>query len=453
MQSTTPTATCDESLGRAMQRSEGIRITLIVMVLVVSGGVVWLRRALHDSVLHNAFTPAIAILGVTAAYVVLSIVIIRRANARNTLLPSWLWAAGAVFESFIPTAAIFLLQEYSTVPRLESIAAPAILLYGVVIVASILRLRPWLSLLSGGACAVGHLGLVVMLVTVLGEQLPSHSLPFLFSYPVLLVLTGVMAALVSREVRKYVDAALREAQTRRQLDLVQSEMAVARKIQQGLMPKRSPELAGFNIAGWNRPASQTGGDYYDWQYLPDGRLAVVIADVTGHGLGPALLMAVCRAYARACMPASSELRLAIDRINAFLHDDITDGRFVTLAAAVIDPRTGSVELLSAGHGPLLLLHAASSKIEEFEGNGLPLGLFATEDYGNPVRFEMAPGDVLLLVTDGFVEWARPSDGKLYGVERLGDFLRATPPWTRPRSFNDSRRMSKGSRQAAFNLMT
>jgi serine phosphatase RsbU (regulator of sigma subunit) len=413
-----------QSLGRALQRSEGRRVTLVVIVLVATGVLVSLRHMLHGRAMQNsALTATLVLLAFSSVYAILSALAIRRADSRGVVLPTWFWAAGVIMESLIPTGAICILQEFSPIPRLESIAAPAILLYGVFIIASVLRLRPWLSLLSGVVCAVGHLALILRIIVISGESFPPGEVPYLVSYPVFLVLTGVMAAMVSLEVRKYLYAALREAETRRVLDLVNNEMEIARSIQQGLMPTTSPDLPGFEIAGWNRPASRTGGDYYDWQMLPDGRLAVVIADVTGHGLGPALLMAVCRAYARACVPVGPELRSALGRVNMLLHGDVTEGRFVTLAAAVVDPRSGNIELLSAGHGPILLLHAASERVDEFGGDGLPLGLLEDEVYGASSRLEMAPGDVLLLVTDGFVEWARPGDGELYGVKRLADFLR------------------------------
>lgn len=172
----------------------------------------------------------------------------------------------------------------------------------------------------------------------------------------------------------------------------------------------------------NRPADLTGGDYYDWQPLPDGRLAVVMADVTGHGIGPALVMAVCRAYARATAPLASDSAALLNRLNNLLHADLSDGRFITFALALLD-QTGRVDLLSAGHGPTLLYRAATGEVEQFGGDGIPLGIAPDESYG-PVRtFTLQPADVLLLVTDGFFEWQRPSDNQAFGIQRLSDTLR------------------------------
>jgi serine phosphatase RsbU (regulator of sigma subunit) len=227
---------------------------------------------------------------------------------------------------------------------------------------------------------------------------------------------------VSLEVRRYFLASLREAETRRKLDLVQNELNIARVVQQALMPEKPPLVPGFDIAGWNRPADETGGDYYDWQILPDGRVAIVIADVSGHGLGPALLMAVCRAYARACVPVGPELRSALSRVNTLLHGDVSAGRFVTFAVMVVEPQSGQFELLSAGHGPILHFHAKEGRVEEFATDGTPLGILEDEDYGAPQSRRMEPGDVLLFVTDGFTEWARPGDAEQYGTKRLREFV-------------------------------
>jgi serine phosphatase RsbU (regulator of sigma subunit) len=172
----------------------------------------------------------------------------------------------------------------------------------------------------------------------------------------------------------------------------------------------------------SRPADETGGDYYDWQQLPDGRLLVVLADVTGHGIGPALVMAVCRAYARASAAVISDPAPLMRRLNELLLADLPDGRFITLAIALLSP-DGTVELVSAGHGPTLLYRAADAAITSFGGDGLPLGLMPDERYEPVARFTMHPGDVLLLLTDGFFEWQRHPDREAFGIERLEQTLK------------------------------
>src|SRR6185369_16554810 len=127
-----------------------------------------------------------------------------------------------------------------------------------------------------------------------GDTLP---LTIYFIYAGLILAGGIVAAVVSSRIRTHVAAALREAELKSKLEQVNHDLDVARSIQQDLLPSQSPRLENFDIAGWNEPANETGGDYFDWQSLPDGRLAISLGDATGHGIGPALVSALCRAYA------------------------------------------------------------------------------------------------------------------------------------------------------------
>ena len=199
---------------------------------------------------------------------------------------------------------------------------------------------------------------------------------------------------------------------------------MARTIQQDLLPKQPLATPRFDIAGWNQPADATGGDYFDWQELPDGRIAVSLADVSGHGIGPALVMAVCRAYARASFPAARDLPEVMTRLNELLVKDLPSERYVTFVVAWLDPANSKVELLSAGHGPLLLYNVASDKFQSIEPQGIPFGLFPGFPYGSPYCFEMAPGDLLVLTTDGFFEWANAQDEQ-FGLERLQEAIRSS----------------------------
>lgn len=446
-----PVVAGEDALERALQRSETRRLFIMFLILLAGFGLAIVRWLLDvEGVLARAFPPVIALLSVATLYTLLLMILTRRCSSRGTLLPSWVWAGTVFFESLIPTALLLIVQRHSPVGPLGALSAPGMLLYGIFIIASVLRLRPMLSLLGGLTAALGHVWLFMHVVVTQGHLVSRGDFPYYLTYPAVLVLMGAAAAFVSREVRKHLQASLREAETRRQLGLVQKEMEIARSVQQGLMPRTPPAIPGYDIAGWNCPASRTGGDYYDWQPFPDGRIALVIADVTGHGLGPALLMAVCRAYARACMPERRELSGALGRVNALLEADIGDGRFVTLAAAVLDPKDGSVELLSAGHGPILFYRAETGQVDQSGGDGPPLGVLADQDYGKPKLLQMTPGDMLLLVTDGFVEWARSGDNELYGVDRLAEFLRANATLD-GKSFiealaEDVRRFGEGSPQ-------
>jgi len=146
----------------------------------------------------------------------------------------------------------------------------------------VLRLNPTLCRLSGLVAASSYLAAAAYLgwrpsLSVAASLLsPERAV---LGYALTLVVAGFVASAVAGEVRKQVDAALREAEARRQVERLEHDLEVARSIQQSLLPSGAPQIEGFEIAGWKRPADQTGGDYYDWQSLPDGRLVVALAQM------------------------------------------------------------------------------------------------------------------------------------------------------------------------------
>jgi serine phosphatase RsbU (regulator of sigma subunit) len=401
------------------------RLAILFTIVAIAGVSLLIRHATGGSPVQGR--PSLQILALVfgvAFYAAILGIVARRSNDARRLLPTWVWAVSVVIEAGFPTAAISTLLRGGQVTPREALASPAMLMYSVVILLSILRMRPWLCFMSGAVSAACHTGLILHAARVGHAGFGPSAYPYYLSYPVNLLLTGIAAALVASQVRRYFESSLREARARRSLDRVNDELAIARSIQQRLLPKQPPSVTGFDIAGWNRPADETGGDYYDWQSLPDGRVAVVIADVSGHGLGPALLMAVCRAYARACVPTGAALAAALGRVNKLLCTDVGDGRFVTLAAVVLDGTTGECEMISAGHGPIIL-HRKENGVDVLGANGIPLGISEDEEYGAPVRFRFEEGDSLLLITDGFVEWARAGDGECFGTKRLAAFVGAS----------------------------
>ena len=165
---------------------------------------------------------------------------------------------------------------------------------------------------------------------------------------------GLIAAGVARQVRVHVIAALREAESRRKAEQLEREMDIARSIQLGLLPKDLPDVPGFEIAGWSKPADETGGDYFDWLTLPDGRTIISIADVTGHGIGPALIVAACRAYFRAVAMNDQSLEEVVLHVNQLLTHDLPPAKFITAVVGILDPKEHAMQMFSAGHGPLLL---------------------------------------------------------------------------------------------------
>ncbi len=199
------------------------------------------------------------------------------------------------------------------------------------------------------------------------------------------------------------------------------ELAVARDIQQQLLPTDLPSPPGLDIAALGRPCEETSGDYYDVVPMSEGRLALVVGDVSGHGLGPALLMASTRALLRASLQRNAPPSDVLAWMNDYLYRDTPDGTFVSLFLGVLDPRDASVRFASAGHNPPLLLRR-DGQIEELERTGPVLGVVEGVPFDMADAVTLAPGDVLLGYTDGAFE-AQRADGSMYGEERFRDSLR------------------------------
>jgi len=336
-----------------------------------------------------------------------------------------LWVLNVLVESQLPTFALFVLLLTGWMTPHQVLVAPAITLYFLFITLSTLRLRPSLTLVTGILSALGYLFVTFYVQLRFGDSAAAvNAFPFVVyvAYAVLIFIAGIVAAFVARQVRGYVRAALREAKLESELQQINHDLDIARSIQQDLLPTSAPQLDHFEIAGWNKPANQTGGDYFDWQVLPDGQLAISVGDATGHGIGPALVSALCRAYARASFLANEGHDQILERLNKLLADDLSDNRFVTFAVAFLNPKTSEVKVLSAGHGPILWYRRAANRLDDFEAQGIPLGMIPGMTYSDSKPNCLKAGDMIVLVTDGFYEW-QDSQNKEFGLERLKDTIR------------------------------
>ncbi len=199
---------------------------------------------------------------------------------------------------------------------------------------------------------------------------------------------------------------------------MQRDMDIARSIQQQILPKKPPRIDGFDVAGWNRPADETGGDYFDFHERGDGSVAISVADATGHGIGPALVTAECRALLRASLSDGADLARAIGKVNDLLCNDLPTDRFVTAFVSLVSPGSGRVPYVAAGHGPALVIRADGA-VEQFGSTGVPLGIMAQFPFEVGPPIELRSGDSLAIVTDGFFEWCDPH-GQDYGIQRLGE---------------------------------
>jgi PAS domain S-box-containing protein len=226
------------------------------------------------------------------------------------------------------------------------------------------------------------------------------------------------------------DRVERERQER-QIAAMQREMQIAQDIQRSLLPNEL-RTEWIDLSGFSVPAAYAGGDFYDWLRGPDGSIALVLGDVSGHGIGPALVAAECRAYWRG-LAQSLPLRDAVLRLNELILADLSGDRFVTFAATRLSS-DGTLEVFSAAHGPLVL-RRSDGAVELLDAHTLPLGV-TSEPAGEEVTVRrLAPGDTLLMVSDGVTEARSPgghqwnTDGLLQGLARhrgLGgsDLLRA-----------------------------
>lgn len=367
-------------------------------------------------------------LTIVVAHEVLMLRAIRRALQDKSEVAPNKWMLNVLLESQIPTVALFLLLSGPWLTPYQALVAPAVLVYFLLIILSTLRLSPALTTLTGILSALGYLLVTFYTATRFqNSDAQSDALPMTvyFIYSGVIVMGGILAAVVSHRIRVHVAAALREAELNNKLEQVNHDLDIARSIQQDLLPSESPNLEDFEVAGWNEPANETGGDYFDWQSLPDGRLAISLGDATGHGIGPALVSALCRAYARASLVADDEHHQVLDRLNSLLADDLSANRFVTFALIFLDPAKSEVEVLSAGHGPILWYKHATHEVENLEAQGIPLGMIAGVNYEKALVRRLAPNDMIVLVTDGFYEWEN-GHGEQFGLQRLESVVRQSP---------------------------
>lgn len=408
---------------RASLKSESYRV-IVLLVVLAALTVFVIARGIATSSYFLLFAE-LAVLALVIAHESVMLHAIRSAIRDDAAVVAELWIFNVLIESQLPTVTLFILLLSQAMSPYQVLVAPAIAIYFLFIMLSTLRLRPSLTLITGILAALGYL-FVFFYISFRFADSAAAATRFPDSvyavYAAVIFIFGIIAAAVARQIRGYVRAALREARLENELAQINHDLEIARSIQQDLLPTRSPELDDFDIAGWNQPANQTGGDYFDWQLLPDGQLAISVGDATGHGIGPALVSALCRAYARASFVADNKRDKVLERLNTLLANDLADDRFVTFAVIFLNPRSSEVKVLSAGHGPILLYRHAENRLENLDAQGIPLGMIAGMKYEDADPNCLQEGDMIVIVTDGFYEWRNPNNEE-FGLERLKDTIR------------------------------
>nr|HET6903018.1 SpoIIE family protein phosphatase [Ktedonobacteraceae bacterium] len=199
---------------------------------------------------------------------------------------------------------------------------------------------------------------------------------------------------------------------------IEQELRVARLIQQTLLPKELPELSGWQISSYYQPAREVGGDFYDFLYFDDGRMGIVIGDVTDKGVPAALVMATTRSILRSTARASISPGKVLEQANDLLYPDIPPNMFVTCLYAVLDPISGHLEYANAGHDLPHWRH--NGKVTELRATGMPLGLMP-EMFYEEKEVILQAGDSVLFYSDGLVE-AHNSQREMFGFPHLARLL-------------------------------
>src|SRR5687767_226359 len=223
----------------------------------------------------------------------------------------------------------------------------------------------------------------------------------------------VLTTLASVAAIRVENARLVEARLER--ERLERELALASEIQQRFQPTAPPHINGYELQGISFPCYEIGGDYYDFIEREDGRLVIALGDVSGKGTAAALLMSSLHAAIHAQSASHDSLVATISAVNRYLADNIPANRFVTLFYAELDPDSGSMAFLNAGHNPPLIVHAAGT-VEQLASGGLPLGIKPDAEYREG-RTQLQPGDVLVIYSDGVTEAVSPS-GEEFGPTRL-----------------------------------
>ncbi|WP_437597423.1 SpoIIE family protein phosphatase [Sorangium sp. So ce590] len=206
---------------------------------------------------------------------------------------------------------------------------------------------------------------------------------------------------------------------------LEHDLTIARDIQQNILLRRLPRCPGYSLSAFSKPADDTGGDIYDVIRLDEradmSPILLLLADAAGHGIGPALSVTQFRAMLRIGLRLSADMDALIHHINQQLIEDLPNDRFITAFLGILDPATHQLRYHAAGQGPLLHYRAAEGQVAWRDPTTVPLGMFKDLDLPPPPPLVMAPGDLLVLLTDGFYEY-QDAAGQVFGKERVGDLI-------------------------------
>lgn len=209
-------------------------------------------------------------------------------------------------------------------------------------------------------------------------------------------------------------------------DRIRQSLGIAMEVQQHLLPRSDPNINKLDIAGKSLYCEETGGDYFD--YLPagkngQGKIKIVVGDVSDHGIPSALLMTSARAFLRQRASRPGKLNQIVTDVNRQISRDVEDsGRFMTLFLCEIDGQNKSIRWVNAGHDPAVIYDPSNNGFAELAGHALPLGVSekaAYQEYQNKIQ----PGQIILIGTDGIWE-SQNAQRQMFGKKRFKDLIRA-----------------------------
>jgi len=203
---------------------------------------------------------------------------------------------------------------------------------------------------------------------------------------------------------------------------IEHDLTLAREIQTKLLPDSMPEIEGYDIAGWNKPADQTGGDIFDAISLDHRSVLLLLADASGHGLGPALSVIQFRAMIRMAFRLQSDLYSLHSQANNQLVDDLVAERFITAFVGLLTVDDNLIRYHACGQAPLLHYHLLSGETDVLSASAIPFGIIPDIPLEDPGPIRMDSGDIFALISDGIFEQSDDS-GEQFGIERVTDLVR------------------------------
>jgi hypothetical protein len=313
---------------------------------------------------------------------------------------AWVWYANALIEASTDTrAGVHWADSRYGAGTLVSDSAP---LFRFIFLTT-LRLDFQLSLFTGAVAAFEYL---ILALATIGDALPIPNTPpiiwtpfFYIQKAVIIFVSGVVAAFVAREIRRRTIRSFRSKLLDAEHTRKTQELEEARQLQLSMLPQQVPKLPHLEIAAYMKPATEVGGDYYDFHLSDDGTLTVVIGDATGHGLKAGTMVTAAKSLFTA-LAHEQDLMHIIRQSNQALKRMNLHGIYMAMLIAKIKAHNMTVG--GAGMPPLLIHRSATQKVEEIVIKGMPLGSVSAFPYQKQ-ELILSPGDTVVLMSDGFPE--------------------------------------------------